>query len=208
MTLKSVLNCIAGASLSDLGITCQADVTCRGVAIQTRITTEDPAMNFQPNVGRLEVYRCPGGMGVRIDTAMSVGTNISPHYDSLLTKLTVRGSDFNSAVTKLYRCLTEFRVRGVKTNIPFLQNVLCCPSFLDSTIDTNYVDSSPDLFKLPAQRDRATRMLTYLAEVCASLTKRLSTTSCPRKGGVTLNLNWLQGYRGSCPPHPAARREV
>eukprot|EP00976_Prorocentrum_cordatum_P017164 345548-Prorocentrum_minimum.AAC.1 len=88
-------------------------------------------MNFQPDVGRLEVYRCPGGMGVRIDSAMTAGCNISPHYDSLLTKLTVHSSTFNQSVQKLYRCLCEFRVRGVKTNIPFLQNVLCCKEFLD-----------------------------------------------------------------------------
>eukprot|EP00241_Pyramimonas_parkeae_P000178 CAMPEP_0114243830 /NCGR_PEP_ID=MMETSP0058-20121206/11004_1 /TAXON_ID=36894 /ORGANISM="Pyramimonas parkeae, CCMP726" /LENGTH=1264 /DNA_ID=CAMNT_0001356707 /DNA_START=106 /DNA_END=3901 /DNA_ORIENTATION=- len=163
--VQSQLRIAAGASLADLGITCQEDVKCYGVAIQTRITTEDPAMNFQPNVGRLEVYRTPGGMGVRVDSAMMVGTAISPHYDSLLTKLTVRASTFQQAVQKLYRCLCEFRVRGVKTNIPFLQNVLCCPEFLDSTIDTNYVDKEQGLFILPEARDRATRLLTFLAEM-------------------------------------------
>lgn len=99
--VQSQLRIAAGASLADLGITCQEDVKCYGVAIQTRITTEDPAMNFQPNVGRLEVYRTPGGMGVRVDSAMMVGTAISPHYDSLLTKLTVRASTFQQAVQKV-----------------------------------------------------------------------------------------------------------
>jgi pyruvate carboxylase len=163
--VQSQLRIAAGASLAELGITCQEDVTCSGVAIQTRITTEDPTMNFQPNVGRLEVYRCPGGMGVRIDSAMSVGTQISPHYDSLLTKLTCKASNFQQAVQKLYRCLCEFRVRGVKTNISFLQNVLCAPEFLDSTIDTNYIDGNTSLFMLPDDRDPATKMLTYLAEM-------------------------------------------
>jgi len=162
--VQAQLKIAAGATLSDLGINSQADVKCRGVAIQTRITTEDPAMNFQPDVGRLEVYRCPGGMGVRIDSAMTAGCNISPHYDSLLTKLTVHSSDFNSTVQKLYRCLCEFRVRGVKTNIPFLQNVLCCEEFLDATIDTNYVDNTPGIFNLPKSRDRATKLMSYLAE--------------------------------------------
>eukprot|EP00240_Pyramimonas_obovata_P000007 CAMPEP_0118929078 /NCGR_PEP_ID=MMETSP1169-20130426/6179_1 /TAXON_ID=36882 /ORGANISM="Pyramimonas obovata, Strain CCMP722" /LENGTH=1274 /DNA_ID=CAMNT_0006871201 /DNA_START=88 /DNA_END=3912 /DNA_ORIENTATION=- len=162
--VQSQLKIAAGASLADIGINSQADVECRGVAIQTRITTEDPAMNFQPDIGRLEVYRCPGGMGVRIDSAMTAGCNISPHYDSLLTKLTVHSATFNQSVQKLYRCLCEFRVRGVKTNIPFLQNVLCCEEFLDATIDTNYVDNTPEIFNLPQSRDRATRLMTYLAE--------------------------------------------
>lgn len=120
----------AGASLPELGLT-QDTITKRGYSIQCRITTEDPATGFQPDTGKIEVYRSAGGNGVRLDASSGfAGAQITPHYDSLLVKCTVRGATFEIARRKMLRALVEFRIRGVKTNIPFLFRVLSSPVFV------------------------------------------------------------------------------
>ena len=128
--VQSQMRIAAGESLADLGIT-QDTVRINGAALQCRITTEDPANGFRPDTGTIIAYRSPAGAGVRLDGAtVDTGVEISPHFDSMLVKLTCRGRDFPAAVTRARRALAEFRIRGVSTNIPFLQAVLADPDFI------------------------------------------------------------------------------
>jgi len=120
-----------GKSLESLNLH-QNSIQTRGYAIQCRVTTEDPSHNFQPDTGRIEVYRSAGGNGVRLDGGPGyTGAVITPHYDSLLVKCTVTGNTYDLARKKMLRALIEFRVRGVKTNIPFLVNLLTHPTFME-----------------------------------------------------------------------------
>ena len=126
-----------GKSLNDLGLGKQEDINCRGYAIQCRLTTEDPARSFQPDSGRLEVYRSGEGFGIRCDGANAyVGARIEPYYDSLLVKVIARANSLQDTAKKMSRALKEFRIRGVKTNIPFLINVIEHPKFLNASVDT------------------------------------------------------------------------
>ncbi|MDZ7639656.1 MAG: pyruvate carboxylase [Bryobacterales bacterium] len=151
---------------AEIGLARQEEITLRGVAIQCRITTEDPANNFVPDYGKINTYRSPAGFGIRLDggTAYS-GAVITPFYDSLLVKTTAWGRDFAQARERMDRALREFRIRGVKTNIPFLENVLHHPVFQSGQVTTRFIEEHPELFKFSARRDRATRLLTYLGEV-------------------------------------------
>uniref|UniRef100_A0A4W4GQM3 Pyruvate carboxylase n=1 Tax=Electrophorus electricus TaxID=8005 RepID=A0A4W4GQM3_ELEEL len=154
-----------GRSLSELGLQ-QDKIRINGSAIQCRVTTEDPARGFQPDTGRLEVFRSAEGMGIRLDSASAFqGAVISPHYDSLLVKVIASGQDLPSAASKMLRALAEFRIRGVKTNIPFLQNVLSNHQFLYSTVDTQFIDENQDLFNLRRTQNRAQKLLHYLGHV-------------------------------------------
>jgi len=154
-----------GHTLAELRLT-QETISMRGHAIQCRVTTEDPERSFQPDVGRIEVFRPGEGMGIRLDGGSGYpGAVISPHYDSLLVKVTAHALGFEAAAAKLNRALGEFRVRGVKTNIPFLQNVLTHPRFLAGQVDTSFIDDKPELFRFPRRRNRAQRVLRYLAEL-------------------------------------------
>ncbi|XP_029466972.1 pyruvate carboxylase, mitochondrial isoform X3 [Rhinatrema bivittatum] len=154
-----------GKSLSDLGLQ-QHNIRINGCAIQCRVTTEDPARGFQPDTGRIEVFRSGEGMGIRLDSASAFqGAVISPHYDSLLVKVIAHGKDHQVAATKMSRALAEFRIRGVKTNIPFLQNVLSNDQFLHGTVDTQFIDENPDLFNLRPGQNRAQKLLHYLGHV-------------------------------------------
>ncbi|XP_064787094.1 pyruvate carboxylase, mitochondrial-like [Oncorhynchus masou masou] len=154
-----------GRSLSELGLT-QETIRVNGCAIQCRVTTEDPARGFQPDTGRLEVFRSGEGMGIRLDSASAFpGAVISPHYDSLLVKVIASGKDMSTAAAKMHRALSEFRVRGVKTNIPFLQNVLSNHQFLHSTVDTQFIDENQNLFIMKPVQNRAQKLLHYLGHV-------------------------------------------
>lgn len=144
----------------------QSKITTRGYAIQCRVTTEDPANGFVPDYGRLSAYRSSGGPGVRLDAGTAFGgAVITPYYDSLLVKVTASGRRFQDAATRTERCLQEFRVRGVKTNIPFLLNLITHPEFLAGNVTTRFLDETPELFNLPTRRDRASKLLKYIAEV-------------------------------------------
>ncbi|MBX9579522.1 MAG: pyruvate carboxylase [Gemmataceae bacterium] len=144
----------------------QSAITTRGYAIQCRVTTEDPANGFVPDYGRLSAYRSSGGPGVRLDAGTAnPGAVVTPFYDSLLVKVTASGRQFAAAATRMERCLQEFRIRGVKTNIPFLLNLIEHPQFLAGEVTTRFLDETPDLFKLPTRRDRATKLLGYIADV-------------------------------------------
>ena len=144
----------------------QAEVAVNGFALQCRVTTEDPAHHFTPDYGKIHTYRSPAGFGIRLDGASAYGgAVITPYYDSLLVKTTAWGRDFPQACQRMDRALREFRIRGVKTNIPFLENVINDEPFQQGNVTTNYLEQNPRLFNFTGRRDRATRLLTYLAEV-------------------------------------------
>lgn len=160
----SQLRIAAGESLTDLGLS-QDKITIRGAAMQCRITTEDPANEFRPDVGRITAYRSPGGAGVRLDGGAVLGGEISGHFDSMLVKLTCRGRDFATAVRRARRAVAEFRIRGVATNIPFLQAVLDDPDFRAGKVTTSFIEDRPWLLTSRSSADRGTKILNYLAEV-------------------------------------------
>jgi pyruvate carboxylase len=150
----------------EIGIPSQDSVTLNGVAFQCRITTEDPDNNFTPDYGRITHYRSAGGLGIRLDGGPGItGGLITPFYDSLLVKVSASARRFVDAVARMERALQEFRIRGVKTNIPFLLNVLNHPDFREGRCTTRFIDQTPDLFKFPVRQNRATKLLTFAAEV-------------------------------------------
>ena len=156
-----------GATLAEAtGAASQADVKLRGHAIQCRITTEDPQNNFIPDYGRLSAYRAATGAGIRLDggTAYAGGV-VTRHYDSLLVKVIASAQTPQKAIARLDRALREFRIRGVSTNIAFVENLLKHPTFLNDTCTTKFIDTTPDLFVFKKRRDRATKILTYIADV-------------------------------------------
>ena len=143
----------------------QHDVPLYGYALQCRVTTEDPANNFVPDYGKIHTYRSPAGFGIRLDGASSyTGAVITPYYDSLLVKMTAWGREFPQACQRMDRALREFRIRGVKTNIPFLENVVNHAKFQSGDVTTSFLDENPSLFQFKPRRDRATKLLTYLSE--------------------------------------------
>ena len=166
--VRSQLLIAAGYPLShpEIGLNRQEDVHVDGYAIQCRVTTEDPANNFAPDNGKITVYSSSGGFGVRLDGGNAdVGTVISPYYDSLLVKVTSWDHNFPAACRKAARAINEVRVRGVKTNIPFVTNILAHPDFVAGRCHTKFIDETPELFDIVDSRDRATRVLRYIAEI-------------------------------------------
>ncbi|MEZ0482503.1 pyruvate carboxylase [Planococcus sp. SSTMD024] len=149
-----------------IGIPKQEDIPLFGFAIQSRVTTEDPLNDFMPDAGRLMVYRSGGGFGVRLDAGNGFqGAVISPYYDSLLVKVSTWATTFKEAAAKMDRNLQEFRIRGIKTNIPFLENVVKHQNFISGDFDTSFIDSTPELFKFPVRQDRGTKLLSYIGNV-------------------------------------------
>ncbi|KOY82546.1 pyruvate carboxylase [Lysinibacillus macroides] len=144
----------------------QEDIPLIGYAIQARVTTEDPANDFMPDTGKLMVYRSSGGFGVRLDAGNGFqGAVVTPYYDSLLVKISTSGMTFKEAAAKMDRNLKEFRIRGVKTNIPFLNNVVTHEQFLSGAFDTSFIDTTPELFEFPVRKDRGTKLLSYIGNV-------------------------------------------
>ena len=163
--VQSQMRIAAGETLADLGLS-QDTVSVHGAALQTRITTEDPTQGFRPDTGRITTYRSPGGAGVRLDGGtVATGAQISPHFDSMLAKMTCRGRDFPTAVARAKRALAEFRIRGVSTNIPFLQAVLEDPDFARGDISTAFIGERPQLFSGHVSKDRGTKVVNWLADV-------------------------------------------
>jgi pyruvate carboxylase len=144
----------------------QDEIRLNGHALQTRVTTEDPLNNFIPDYGRITAYRSATGMGIRLDggTAYAGGV-ITRYYDSLLTKVTAWAPTPEKAIARMDRALREFRVRGVSTNIAFVENLLKHPTFLDNSYTTTFIDNTPGLFQFAKRRDRGTKVLTYLADI-------------------------------------------
>lgn len=147
----------------EIGLRTQDDVKINGYAVQCRVTTEDPANNFAPDNGKITAYRTGGGFGVRLDGGnATTGTVISPYYDSLLVKVTCHDNTFRGVCRKALRAINEVRVRGVKTNIPFVTNILSHPTFLAGKCHTKFIDDTLELFDIVGSRDRATRVLKYI----------------------------------------------
>ncbi len=166
--VRSQILIAQGRELSDprIFITKQEDVTYNGYAIQCRVTTEDPQNNFRPDYGTIIAYRNAGGFGIRLDEGSSYpGVTISPFFDSMLVKVSATGRTLKGASQRLQRTLTEFRIRGVKTNIGFLLNVISHPTFYRGEATVNFIQDHPELFDIREGLDRATRTLMYLADV-------------------------------------------
>ena len=188
--VKSQILVAQGSKLSDpeIGISGQDDIHTFGFAFQCRITSEDPENKFTPDYGRITHYRSAGGLGLRLDGGPAItGAIITPFYDSLLVKASASGHQFKEAALRMERALQEFRIRGVKTNIPFLLNVITHPDFLAGNCTTRFIDLTPELFRFPIRQNRATKLLTYAAEVTVN--------GFP---GVTRPANYL------APPEPAS----
>ncbi|MEY2676727.1 MAG: hypothetical protein RL510_747 [Actinomycetota bacterium] len=177
--VQSQMRIAAGESLAELGLT-QDKIKMHGFAMQCRITTEDPNQGFRPDTGKITTYRSPGGAGIRLDGGtISAGSEVSPHFDSLLVKLISKGRDFSSAVVRARRALAEFRIRGVSTNIAFLQAVLADPIFASGDLSTSFIDEHPELFTAKPSQDRGTKILQFLADVT------VNQPYGPRSGRIT-----------------------
>ncbi|PBC38311.1 pyruvate carboxylase [Rhodococcus sp. ACPA4] len=162
--VQAQLRIASGETLADLGLR-QESIVLRGAALQLRITTEDPANGFRPDTGRITAYRTPGGAGVRLDGGTTLGAEVGAHFDSMLVKLTCRGRDLPTAISRARRAVTEFRIRGVSTNIPFLQAVLDDADFRAGEVTTSFIEERPRLLTSRVSADRGTKILTYLADV-------------------------------------------
>jgi pyruvate carboxylase len=166
--VKAQIRLAQGARIGDAssGVPAQENIRLDGSALQCRVTTEDPENNFIPDYGRIRIYRSASGFGVRLDggTAYS-GALITPYYDSLLTKVTAWASTPEESVMRMHRVLREFRIRGVATNLLFLEQLIMHPKFLHADYTTRFIDETPELFEFPRRRDRATRLLRFIGDV-------------------------------------------
>ena len=166
--VRSQIHIAAGYNLSDpeINLPSQQSVTCNGFAVQCRITTEDPQHGFMPDYGTIIAYRSSGGFGIRLDVgAAYAGARVSPFFDSMLVKVSSWGRTLEGAIQRIHRALREFRIRGVKTNIAFLENVLQHPTFSSGQATVTFLDTHPELFKITRSFDRGTKTLRYLAKV-------------------------------------------
>src|SRR6266567_2920972 len=172
----------------------QESIPLHGVALQCRVTTEDPENNFAPDYGKISTYRSPAGFGIRLDGGTAyAGAVLAAYYDSLLVKVTAWGAHLPEACQRMDRALREFRIRGVKTNIPFLKNVVNHAKFQAGEVATSFLDDSPELFRLPTAGDRATKLLSYLGDVILNgnsevkgkaIPKAFETAALPRAPGI------------------------
>jgi pyruvate carboxylase len=166
--VQSQIQIAQGFSLHgpEMNLPRQVDIVLHGYALQCRVTTEDPANGFLPDYGKIQTYRSPAGFGIRLDGASAYGgAVITPFYDSLLVKVTAWGREFPQACRRMDRCLREFRIRGVKTNVPFLVNVVNHGRFQAGGVTTSFLAETPQLFEFAPLKDRATRLLRYMGEV-------------------------------------------
>jgi pyruvate carboxylase len=169
----------------EMNLPAQGEIPLYGYALQCRITTEDPANGFVPDYGKISTYRSPAGFGIRLDGGSAYsGAVITPYYDSLLVKTTAWGREFRHACQRMDRSLREFRVRGVKTNIPFLENVVNHPDFQAGNVTTGWLEETPALFKFAPKRDRATKLLTYLADVIVNGNATIAGKPAPKRIGT------------------------
>lgn len=179
--LQNQIMIASGKTLADLGLTQDKIPAPMGFAMQCRVTTEDPSHDFRPDTGTISVFRMPAGMGIRLDDGPGFpGAKITPHYDSLLVKITAKARTRKEAAAKLVRALKEFRVRGVKTNKSFLLNVLQHPDFLNGVVDTGFIAANPELLAPLRERDRAQKLLHYIGNVIVNgVPKELGAVSGP-----------------------------
>ena len=166
--VRAQIKIAAGAAIgtAESGVPAQSDIHINAHAMQCRVTTEDPENNFVPDYGRITAYRSPAGFGVRLDAGTAyTGAIITRSYDSLLVKITVWAPTAAETVARMHRALWEFRVRGVVTNLRFLDQVITHPSFLHGEYTTKFIDNTPELFRIPRKRDRASRLLKFIGDV-------------------------------------------
>ncbi len=166
--VESQLLIASGANLPELGLT-QDEISLRGFALQCRVTAEDPSNDFRPDTGRIVAYRPASGAGVRLDGCVYQGVEITPHFDSMIEKVTCRGKDFSTVVRRMQRTLAEYRVRGVSTNQPYLQAILADDQFRAGPVTTSFIDDRPELTAASVGANRATRLLRYLADITVHL---------------------------------------
>src|SRR5579859_2722966 len=176
----------------------QECIPLNGAALQCRVTTEDPANNFAPDYGKISTYRSPAGFGIRLDGGTAyAGATLTPYYDSLLVKTTAWGANLPEACQRMDRALREFRIRGVKTNIPFLENVVNHPKFQVGEVTTSFLDDSPELFRLSSRADRATKLLSYLGDVILNGNAEVKGKQSPKE----LETAVTPAAPGIVPPH-------
>ena len=176
----------------------QECIPLNGAALQCRVTTEDPANNFAPDYGKISTYRSPAGFGIRLDGGTAyAGATLTPYYDSLLVKTTAWGANLPEACQRMDRALREFRIRGVKTNIPFVENVVNHPKFRGGEVTTSFLDDSPELFRLPSRADRATKLLSYLGDVILNGNSEVKGKQIPGELETAL----APAAPGMVPPH-------
>ena len=199
--VQSQMRIAAGETLEDLGLQ-QDQIRLRGAALQCRITTEDPSHGFRPDMGKITTYRSPGGAGIRLDGGTTAaGSQVSPHFDSMLAKLTCRGRDFQAAVVRSRRALAEFRIRGVSTNIPFLQSVLDDEAFVAGDLSTSFIDERPELMKGRPSKDRGSKILGWLADITVNKPNGENpVTLDPRQKLPSIDL--------AVPPAPGSRQRL
>ncbi len=186
-----------------IGLPQQDEIPLHGFALQCRVTTEDPANNFTPDYGKIHTYRSPAGFGIRLDGASAYGgAVITPYYDSLLVKVTAWGSNFPVACQRMDRALREFRIRGIITNVPFLENVVNHPVFQSGNATTRFLDDTPELFQFTPRQDRATKLLTYISDVIVNGNKEVAGKSKP-----TFVRNPILPARNTAEP-PAGTRQM
>ncbi|MES2387433.1 MAG: pyruvate carboxylase [Bacteroidota bacterium] len=205
--VRSQILIASGYALADpvIFITKQEDVRKRGFAIQCRITTEDPENNFRPDTGTVIAYRNATGFGIRLDEGSCfAGARISPFFDSMLVKVSATGRTLKGTVQRLHRALREFRIRGVKTNIGFLENVISHPDFLAGTCTVKFIDDNPDLFRIPDRQDRGTRLLRYLADVTVNGNPDVGNKPVPKN----LRKPLVPEYDFYTPPPPGSRQKL
>ena len=181
-----------------LGLPKQECIPLNGAALQCRVTTEDPGNNFAPDYGKISTYRSPAGFGIRLDGGTAyAGAVLTPYYDSLLVKVTAWGANLPEACQRMDRALREFRIRGVKTNIPFVENVVNHPKFQAGEVTTSFLDESPELFRLPSTADRATKLLSYLGDVILNGNSEVKGKQIPKE----LETAVPPAAPGIVPPH-------
>ena len=179
--VQSQIQIASGKSLKELDLS-QDSLSCNGVAVQCRITTEDPENNFTPDYGTLLAYRSASGFGIRLDAGSAfAGGKVLPFYDSMLVKVTARGRNMEDTVRRLRRALSEFRIRGVKTNIAFLDNVLSHEKFLSGASRTSFLEEEPEVFNITPRKDRANKLLKFLGNVKVNGHKGMPGISRPEK---------------------------
>ncbi|HEV8606552.1 MAG TPA: pyruvate carboxylase [Tepidisphaeraceae bacterium] len=189
-----------------LNVPPQDKIETRGVAVQCRITTEDPENHFIPDYGRLSTYRSAAGFGVRLDGGSAFGgAVITPYFDSLLVKLTTWAGSLEECVKRMDRALREFRVRGVKTNIPFLENLIHHPTFAAGDATTTFIDNTPELFRFRAKRDRATKILGYLGDVIINGRPEVKGKFDPKR---EMPVPVIPAYDRLSAPPPALRQKL
>lgn len=166
--VKAQIHISEGAKIGtpESGIPTQENIQLNGHALQCRVTTEDPENGFSPDYGKISTYRSAAGFGIRLDAGTAyAGAVITPYYDSLLVKVTASAPTAKEAIARMDRALREFRVRGLSTNLQFLENVINHPLFISGECSTRFIDNTPELYKFPKRRDRATRLLNFISNV-------------------------------------------